>query len=206
MNKKLVLTIMAILGVGAVAGGAYYIYKNKKFRKDDADISDDAEIEPVVFDEETEDPREEARKALNKPEITELLKNIYSGYEYKDYTSSSEPVETPTDEPVSGRFEFGEKPTTPYIIDEEYFEVTRDNDHDYVELTLYSDGVITDERDNKIRNVDDILGKNNIDYMNQENLDAVYIRNENTSTDYLVARDLRRYIDVIAEYEYDEEG
>lgn len=88
------------------------------------------------------------------------------------------------------------KSDTVYKITEEQFGEFED--YEKISLTYFSDGVLTSDDYEKITpdlsNVDS--GKKLDLYFADKDIDVVYIRNDETSTDYEIARDERTYDEV----------
>ena len=64
-------------------------------------------------------------------------------------------------------------------------------------FTYYADGVLTDEDDEVIRNVDDLVGSDFPSHFGDYEEDSVFVRNNEEKTDYEILRDLRRFSDVV---------
>lgn len=81
----------------------------------------------------------------------------------------------------------------PYVIAPEEFGEC----DGYQETTLhyYTDGVLTDEDDNVIDNVDEIVGIESLSHFGEYEDDSVYVRNDTRKTDYEILMDYRDYYD-----------
>ena len=82
----------------------------------------------------------------------------------------------------------------PYIIPPEEFD--QNPDYEKITLTMYSDGVLTDEYDEVIEDVDDTVGKDSLNHFGEYEDDCVYVRDERTDRDYEILRDNRPYSEV----------
>lgn len=82
---------------------------------------------------------------------------------------------------------------TPYIISPEDFAI--DDEYTIVNLNYYIDGVLTDEDDNIVENVDDVVGLENLNHMGEYEDDALHIRNENYKCEYEILLSRRLYHD-----------
>lgn len=88
----------------------------------------------------------------------------------------------------------------PYIIaPEEFGNEDRYSVHD---LTYYADKFVTDEQDEEIRNVDCLIGWENLDHIGEFMPDVIHVRNEKLKTDFEISRDLRNYKDVLKKEPY----
>lgn len=81
----------------------------------------------------------------------------------------------------------------PYIISPEDFAI--DDEYTIVNLNYYIDGVLTDEDDNIVENVDDVVGLENLNHMGEYEDDALHIRNENYNCEYEILLSRRLYHD-----------
>lgn len=79
---------------------------------------------------------------------------------------------------------------TPYKIRED--EYSQFSDYDAIELTLYSDGVLADDRDEVVENAEELLGENFRELFD-EGSDELFIRNDLRCCDYNILKDLQPY-------------
>lgn len=82
----------------------------------------------------------------------------------------------------------------PYVISPAEFDT--EDDYDVYSLTYYADGVLTDEDNNPIENVDDMVGKDSLTHFGEYEDDSVHVRNEAMQCDFEILRDLSNYSDV----------
>lgn len=83
----------------------------------------------------------------------------------------------------------------PYVIKpEEFGEIL---EYESISLTYYADGVLTDEYDEVIDDVDEIVGEESLTTFGQYEDSAVFVRNDARKTDYEILLDLRNYSDVV---------
>ena len=83
----------------------------------------------------------------------------------------------------------------PYVIDpEEFGDIFQ---YEQIELTYYADGVLTDDFNEPIENIDELVGSNFAEYFGEYEDDAVYIRNDKTKSDYAILKDERNHTEVI---------
>lgn len=89
--------------------------------------------------------------------------------------------------------------SSPYVIDPDDFGM--EDGYETVTLTYYSDGVLIEDIEGEvIEDPDYLVGKNFETYFDNEESgqpDVVYIRNDNTQSDYEICRDLSRYADLV---------
>lgn len=98
----------------------------------------------------------------------------------------------------NGYAEGGEKPVynddRPYVIPPEEFG--EKDDYETISLTYYSDGVLTDDMDQPIEDVDDVVGKDSLEHFGEYEDDSVFVRNDILRCDYEILLDNRRYADM----------
>ena len=80
------------------------------------------------------------------------------------------------------------------VIDPEEFG--DEEDYDQVNLTYYADGVLTDDFDNPIEDVEAMVGDYALNSFGDFEPDAVHVRNDATKTYYEILRDERNFADL----------
>ena len=90
--------------------------------------------------------------------------------------------------------------------EEEHKEIHQIDPREYGEdvdytfsFTLYSDGVLADELDDRISNPESRIGEGTLSDFMKADSDELYIRNEKTGSDYEILKDERRYSDVVGD-------
>ena len=84
-------------------------------------------------------------------------------------------------------------------IPEEPFEITLDEFEEFdpyfekVMLSYYEDGVLTDDRDEIVDDIDRAIGNENFSKFLDNDMDSIYIRNPKLSIDYEIDRVLASY-------------
>ena len=82
----------------------------------------------------------------------------------------------------------------PYVISPDEF-AERDG-YATVSLTYYADGVLTDESDNIVKDVDSVIGTDSLDHFGEYEDDSVFVRNEDLKLDFEILRDVRNFKDI----------
>ena len=192
MNRKLsnVLLFTAGVAVGSLVTWRYFKSKYEV-------VEDEVEEKTEEADGETEERDSEVLESemnYKKPPLKEYVKMVESnGYAPKTH------VEEVEEEIANG--EWDDKDVyEPYIIrPEEYGEL-----HAYETLSLnyYADGVLTDELDNPIEDVESLVPADFADHFGEYDDNVVHVRNDNLECDYEILRDLRKFTDVVGEYPY----
>lgn len=113
------------------------------------------------------------------------LENIARKKEYECIISKNGYFNTKGDEIMHDR---------PYVISPDIFG---DNpDYNKVSLTLYSDGVLTDEDDHVINpgRIDDLIGEESLEHFGEYEEDSVFVRNEARMTDYEILLNMSKFL------------
>ena len=82
----------------------------------------------------------------------------------------------------------------PYVISpDEFGEI---DDYETVSLSYYEDGVLADDWDNEIEDVESLVGEESLSHFGEYEEDCVYVRNDRYKTDYEILMVLSKYSDV----------
>lgn len=150
------------------------------------------EIEDVkrVYAANSEDDNEEDQDVEDSAEVeytpsendTKRVAEVVNKLRYSTYADAiNEPVV------VAGR--------KPYVISpEEFGEI---DEFEQISLTYYADGILADDHDEKIDDVDDVVGLDSLNHFGEYEDDSVFVRNEPRKADFEILLDHRRYSDVI---------
>lgn len=190
---KRTLSNVLIFAAGAVVGSVVtwrYFKTRYELVSEDFDEEDpeDVEVESEgesVNDRFFEDSEEIAKvkSSLNKkPPLKEYVQMVNNlGY------SDEEAADTEEDEDVY----------EPYIIrPDEYGEI---HAYDTQSLNYYADGVLTDDLDNRIEDVESMVPADFADHFGEYEDYAVFVRNDTLECDYEILRDLRKFADVVGD-------
>lgn len=79
------------------------------------------------------------------------------------------------------------------ITPEEFGDI---DEYDTATYTYYADGVLTDDMDEPVEDIEDVIGLEALDHFGEYEDDAIHVRNHDRQCDYEVLRDLRRYADI----------
>ena len=191
MNKSLcILTFI----LGAVSGSlvTYKLLKNKYEEIAQEEIDSVKEMYrnsqgECMPNPEIEEQKEVAKKSMEKPDIMEYSKKI-KDCNYSDYskTEHNKPEEGPEEKDTSD----------PYVISPDEFG--EDDTYDRINLTYYADGVLADENDEEVENVDGTVGLNSLETFGTYEDDSVHVKNDRLRAYYEILRDERNYEDVMA--------
>ena len=89
----------------------------------------------------------------------------------------------------------------PYIITPDEFGEF--DDYETISLTYYADGVLTDDMDEPIEDVDGLVGVDSLSHFGEYEDDSVFVRNDRMKADYEILSDLRNYSDIKEQNDYD---
>ena len=194
MNRKLSNVLLFTAGV-AVGSLVTWRYFKSKYEVVEDEIEEKPEETEGETETEDEDPEvSESKMSYKKPPLKEYVKMVEdNGYVPKTH------MEEVKEEIANG--EWDDKDVyEPFIIrPEEYGEL-----HAYETLSLnyYADGVLTDELDNPIEDVESLVPADFADHFGEYEDNVVHVRNDNLECDYEILRDLRKFTDVVGEYPY----
>lgn len=88
--------------------------------------------------------------------------------------------------------------TKPYVIAPEEFG--ENHDYQQISLTYYSDGVLTDEDNDPVENVEETVGRDSLNHFGEYEDDSVFVRNDVLKAEYEILLDQRKYEDVRNKY------
>ena len=194
MNRKLSNVLLFTAGV-AVGSLVTWRYFKSKYEVVEDEIEEKTEETEGETETEDEDPEvSESKMSYKKPPLKEYVKMVEdNGYVPKTHMEEVE------EEVTNGEWD-NKDVYEPFIIrPDEYGEI-----HAYETLSLnyYADGVLTDELDNPIEDVESLVPADFADHFGEYEDDVVHVRNDNLECDYEILRDLRKFTDVVGEYPY----
>lgn len=80
-----------------------------------------------------------------------------------------------------------------YVISPEEFG---DCGYDTISLTYFADGVVADDFDEPIEDVEDLIGPDALDSFGEFEDDSVFVRNDEKQCDYEILLDVRNHADI----------
>lgn len=81
----------------------------------------------------------------------------------------------------------------PYVIAPEEYD---ENGYKTMSLTFWSDGVVTDEANFPIDDIEETIGEDSLTHFGEYEDDSVFVRNDRLRTDYEILMDARKFADV----------
>ena len=191
MNRA--LSNVLLFTAGAVVGSVvtWKIFKSRyefieeDYYEEDVDELEDDEVESDRFEEEADVDVETQSTVNTKPPLKEYVQMVKQ-LSYSD-------VEAYSEDEVDDVYE-------PYIIrPEEYGEI-----HAYETLSLnyYADGVLTDDLDNQIEDVESLVPADFADHFGEYEDYTVFVRNDERQCDYEILLDTRSFADAVGKDPY----
>lgn len=189
MSNRSLFSLGFIIGAASGATVAWYLLKDKYETLAQEEIDSVKEVfarrEQEMKDETVKRNVAEGIKDSDrtKPDLKEyaeqLKKNGYT--RYSDLSADDGGV--------------SDKQTKPYVIPPEQFG---DNEeHEQISLAYYADGVLADENDEVIEDVEDAVGIDSLNHFGEYEDDSVFVRNDARKCDYEILLDQRTYSEVV---------
>ena len=191
MSNRSLFSLGFIIGAASGATVAWYLLKDKYETLAQEEIDSVKEVfarrEQEMKDETVKRNVAEGIKDSDrtKPDLKEyaeqLKKNRYT--RYSDLSADDEGV--------------SDKQTKPYVIPPEQFG--DDENYDQISLTYYADGVLADENDEVIDDVEETVGIESLNHFGEYEDDSVFVRNDTRKCDYEILLDQGTYSEVAEE-------
>ncbi len=193
MSKLNFAMFMAGATVGA-AGAWFYCkryYENIAQEEIDSVKAAFAERKPDVLkniksdETNTDDNKHKADMAKLKPDLVQYAAKLQEeGYtNYSAHSEKTTSVEK-EDEPVVDK---------PYVISP---EDSGESSYAQINLTYYADGVLADDEDDILEDIEDTVGSDFASHFGEYEDDTVFIRNDRLRCEYEIQRDNRAYEEV----------
>lgn len=138
-----------------------------------------------------------------KPDIREFAARIIGENGYKNYSNTSikpDPVLDNEEEPEQKENKIAEHDSNkPYVVSPEEFG---EKGYTVISLSYYADGVLADEDDHVVEDVDAVIGYESLEHFGEYENNSVHVRNDRLRCDYEILIDLREYSEVISAKPY----
>ena len=213
MNNSIKGLFAFVAGATVGAAATYFVVKTKYERLAQDEIDSVKEVfarreeELLSHCDEIRDEVAVEKLKLNmntalKPDLAEIVSKIKEKEQVKasaqdetyDYYEDDEPEE---DDDIPQEPEVVEPPVlTPYVIMPEEFGT--EEDYELINLTYYADDVLTDDWDNPIEDIEDMVGLESLKHIGEYAEDVVHVRNEKYKTDFEIALDEQEFSEVLA--------
>lgn len=182
-----------IFSVGIAVGAAIaHTWTKRKYEN----LIDD-EINSVIEEFSNNTPRvekdpeiqEKIQKNLHKPDIFSYARDMKEKYKYNTVSDKIKEKKKKEEEEDEDDQQDG-----PYLITADEFGEY--DEYQQISLKYYADGILADELDNIIDDVEEIVG-DALDHFGDEDQEeyAVYVRNDGKQSDYVVVMDEQTFED-----------
>jgi hypothetical protein len=187
---------MFIFAAGILTGSLCTWYSTKKYYEKIANdeiesmkewLARRVEEQDEKAEEQSSEPAEKPTSPSMKPNLMEYAAMV-KDLGYTDYSRRTEEPEKEAKED-----EEVDEMDRPYVIEPEEFG---ECDYEEVSLTHYADGVLTDEQDNPVEDVDSMVGEDYAEHFGEYEDDSVFVRNDRMQTDFEILADQRNYSDL----------
>lgn len=189
MLKKI---LIFFAGVAVGVAGSYFVTNKLLSKKHDEEMGE------LIDRINAERAAIKAEYTSNKPDISTFKKEEEPEKPVEEtiIPEDEEPeVEKPKKKPAASSRK--KKPNVYEITEDEFNDV---DNRDKVLLSYYSDGVLADSYSDKQVDISTTIGKDMLDLLGREKLDAIHVRNEIKNTDYEVTRDYRTFSEIVDRY------
>lgn len=116
-------------------------------------------------------------------------KKIASKYDYTKYSNPNDDAQK--SEEKKREDDLLNMNDVPYVISPEDFGEFED--YEEISLVHYADGVLTDDMEEPIEDIEGTVGSDYFEHFGEYEEDSVYIRNDRLKCDYEILRDLSNY-------------
>lgn len=162
--------------VSGVAIGSFITWKVLEHRYNQP-------FEEEYYEEETEDTQDSSNDISDSSEKD--IRDFASKVTESDYIHYSNPKSIKKEESNVKK---------PYVIPpEEYGE---NEQYEQISLTYYADGVLTDDKNEIIDDVDNIVGIDSLSHFGEYEDDSVFVRNDRLKAEYEILLVEREYYEV----------
>lgn len=192
MDKDMLIKVFIFTAGAAIGSAVTWNVLKTKYEQ----IANE-EIESVKRHYKIKEAGEQAAKGFEdgakeiKESLDEYGKDTRAMYESYTKRYSSDQDEKPETKVEKEEEENVEKP---YVISpEEFGEI---DEYETISLTLYDDGVLTDDDDNIIDDVEGTVGEDSLNHFGEYEEDSVFVRNDERRCDYEILLDARNYHDM----------
>lgn len=175
--RRTINVLMFVLGatVGSIVTWQYTKLLYEKIAQEEIDS-----VKKVFSKKEVSEKQEKTEKINEKLSITEYSRMLQK----EGYTSYSNREKN--DENM-----INNKPYT--ISPDEFGEM---DDYEKISLTYYSNFILTDENDEIVDDVENVVGLESLETFGEYEDDSVFVRNDRLKCDYEILLDQRKYSDV----------
>ena len=178
MNKSARYLLTFIAGVAAGSVATFYFVKDKYEKIAQEEIDSVKEVFSKRAESLIEKEKQDNPEPVKEEKPSSKYVRMVEGTGYFDYSTTAKRVDTKEEHLISE--------DKPYVISpDEYGEL---DGYETISLTYYANGVVTDDLDEPLDDIDRIIGFDSLLTYGEYEKDAVYIRNDTLKCDYEVLR------------------
>lgn len=189
MNKGLIYILGFVCGAGVGAVSTMRYFKNKYETIANDEIASVKEVYVVKKKEDLTKCNDEK----NESEIKNKDIPVPTMEEKREYHKITNTYKVDTVEPEEHLAEIAnfDSPDRPFIISPEEFGAI--DDYETESLVYYEDGILADDDDLEISDVDGLVGLNSLEKMGMYHPNIIHVRNHDFKTDFEITQDFRRF-------------
>jgi hypothetical protein len=176
---KYALVFVGGAAIGVVASWKFFEEKYKKIAQEEIDSVKETWAKKYS-NADTKEPEEEVFDPVAELEAARAVTA-----EYEEVASVYNTME--------GGLKSVDEGTIFIIEPEEFGEI---DDYETISLTYYSDGVLTDDNNEPLDDIDEIIGEESLEHFGEYEDDSVFVRNTKRKCDYEILMDYRLYENV----------
>lgn len=205
MNSKLLSFLSFIVGAsaGSLITWKFVEKKYKQIAQEEIDSVKETYAKMRKDDLEAKKADLEAAKAklhpaepemVETPEVkTEEVQKYEDVIAKHNYTSYSNNINEKGGDVMTDR---------PYVISPDEFGDYPD--YETISLTYYNDKVLTDEYNEIVDDIDDLIGEDSLNHFGEYEDDSVFVRNDALKVDYEILLDSANYSDIAPQNQVDD--
>lgn len=191
--KKGALFVAFVLGAVTGAASTWYYAKKRYELIAQEEIDSVKEAFAKKMPPETVEKKEEPKTAVDISRETDSLSKyskVLDKNRYTHYSKNEDP------EPPAESMDISERAkAVPYVIPPENFGEFET--YDCVGFTYYADGVLADDGDEKVEDIEGTVGSESLNHFGEYGDDSVYVRNDRLKIDYEILKDERTYEELL---------
>lgn len=177
MNDKVIPAICFV--AGGIIGSLVTWLSVKAYYRNIADEEIEAVRSVYIKPKNPEPEPEETPKKDESIRESALYSNMIKREGYVDYSANDSKTEE-------------SKEIRPYVISEDDYG-RNDDDYEMIALTYYSNGVLCDDVNEPVDDVDECVGEDSLKLLGDDGLSVIYVRNDKRECIYEIAYDLNEF-------------
>lgn len=182
LNKVLWLTAGAV--IGAAVASKYFKTKYERIAQEEIDSVKRAFSESRQSES---DDAEEIIETVSEPDPDATVEAYEQLIIEQGYSADGSDTAKSSRKEVKGV-------SKPRVISPAEFDTL--DDYEVYSLTYYADGVLTDEQNNPVEDIEALVGRDSLTHFGEYEDDSVHVRNDAMMCDFEILKDLSKYSDV----------